>query len=398
MTGMYPARLHLTDYIPGSRQPPGPLKEPKWTERLELRYVTIAEALHDAGYRTAHIGKWHLTPFQDDLVADYLPEHQGFDVNIGGNKWGQPGSYYYPYKHNERTIGKLPPGGKKGEYLTDRLTDEAVKLVRQWADQAVLHLLRLLSVHTPIEPRPDLRDEFAKRLKPGLRHHNPGYAAMVKSVDQSVGRVRATLKELGIDDRTIIILASDNGGLARRSGITDNTPLRAGKGSVYEGGVRVPTAVYWPGVTKGGPVCDDPIITMDFYPTILEMTNTAGDATHNANVDGLSLVPLLRDPKATLGRKAIYWHFPHYHPGGATPYGAVRAGPWRLVEFYDDDRAELYNLSDDLGETQNVAAQHPDQVARLRNMLHTWRKQVGAQMPTHVPGYSTTRVSKTSTR
>jgi arylsulfatase A len=388
MTGMYPARLHLTDYIPGARQPDGPLRAPNWTKRLEHRYVTIADALGAAGYRTAHVGKWHLAPFSPTLAPDYAPETFGFDVNIGGNQWGQPGSYFYPYSHKDRYVGPLPPGGKEGDYLTDQLTDEATKLIRKWADQPFFIYFAYYAIHTPIEPKPELRAAYEKRLKPGLRHHNPGLAAMVQTVDESVGRLRKTLKELGIADRTVIIMAGDNGGVAPNTGATTNAPLRAGKGSVYEGGVRVPTLIYWPGVTTSGCICKEPVITMDYYPTILELTGVRGNPQHNAAVDGLSLVPLLKNPNASLPREAIYWHYPHYRPGGATPYGAVRAGPWRLVEFYEDGRAELYNLDDDIGETTDLSRQRPDEVARLRGMLHAWRTQVGAQMPTRSPNYS----------
>jgi arylsulfatase A-like enzyme len=385
LTGMYPARLHLTNYIPGARQPAGPLKNPDWTQKLEHRYVTIAEALRDAGYHTAHVGKWHLTPYDDKQVAAYLPQTHGFDVNIGGGKTGQPGSYFYPYTRPNVSIGRLPPGGKEGEYLTDRLTDEAVKLMHQWADEPFFIYLAYYAVHTPIEPKPELRDEYAQRLKPGLRHHNPAYAAMVQSVDECVGRLREALRQLKIDDHTIIFLAGDNGGVIGK--ITSNYPLRSGKSDLYEGGVRVPTMIYWPGVTKGA-TCDEPVITVDFYPTILEMTGVEGDAAHNAKVDGVSLVPVLRDPDSSLGREAIYWHYPHYQ--AATPYGAVRAGPWRLIEFYEDMHVELYNLVDDIGEMHDLSAEYPDVAARLRNMLHQWRDDVGAQMPTRVPGYTST--------
>jgi arylsulfatase A len=398
LTGMYPARLHLTDYIPGARQPDGPLRVPKWTKRLEHRYVTIAEALRDAGYRTAHVGKWHLAPFDPRVAPDYSPETQGFDVNIGGNQWGQPGSYYYPYTRKDRRVGPLPPGGEEGDYLTDRLTDEVVKLLRQWVDKPFFIYFAYYAIHTPIEPKPELLAEYKQRLKPGLRHNKPGLAAMVQSVDESVGRLRTTLRDLGIDERTLIILAGDNGGVARRNGTTSNAPLRAGKGHVYEGGVRVPTLVHWPGVTTSAAVCAEPVITMDFYPTILEISGAKGGPEYNRAVDGVSLVPLLKDPNASLAREAIYWHYPHYHPDGATPYGAVRAGPWRLIEFYEDRHVELYNLDEDIGETTDLSNQRTDQVARLRGMLHTWREQVGAQMPTHVPNYTRMTQSKTRAR
>lgn len=387
MTGMYPARLHLTNYIPGARQPAGPLKNPDWTSKLEHRHVTIAEALRDAGYHTALLGKWHLTPYEDDEAAEYLPETHGFEVNIGGGKVGQPGSYFYPYSRPDFSIGSMPPGGKEGEYLTDRLTDEAMMLIDKWADEPFFIYMPYYAVHMPLEPKPEVREKYAHQLKPGLRHHNPDYAAMVESVDDSVGRLREALRQQHIDDRTVIFLAGDNGGVIGE--VTDNYPLRSGKGDSFEGGVRVPTMVYWPGVTKGAD-CHEPVITVDLYPTILEITGVQGDPAHNSKVDGSSLVPVLRDPDKSLGRKAIFWHYPHYQ--AAKPYGAVRSGPWRLIEFYEDMHVELYNLDDDISETRNVAAENPEVVTRLRNMLHLWRDDVKAQMPTRVPGYAATPV------
>ena len=389
MTGMYPARLHLTNYIPGARQPNGPLKNPAWTKYLEHRHVTIAEALGSAGYRTAHLGKWHLTPTDEELQAEYYPEHHGFERNVGGNRWGQPGSYFHPYQRKNLSIGEMPAGGEEGDYLTDRLTDETIKLMREWVDEPFFIHLAYYAVHTPIEPKPQLRDEYQQRVKPGLRHNHPGYAAMVQTVDESVGRLRKSLRELAIDDRTILFLTSDNGGVVGGD-ITNNAPLRKGKSDLYEGGVRVPTMVYWPGVTETGATCAEPVITNDIYPTILEMTGAPGDPAHNKNVDGLSLVPLLRDSEKSLDREAIFWHYPHYQ--AATPYGAVRSGPWRLVEFYEDMHVELYHLKGDPGETFDLATQLPDQANKLREMLHAWREAVGAQMPTPVPGYVSERV------
>ncbi len=383
MTGMYPARTHLTNYIPGARQPAGPLRNPDWTRRLEHRHVTIAEALREAGYRTAHLGKWHLTPFQDEEVEEYLPQKHGFEVNIGGNKWGQPGSYFHPYSREIRSIGDLPPGGEDGDYLTDRLTSEAVRLMREWKDEPFFLHLAYYAVHTPIQPKPELLAKYQDLVKPGARHTHPGYAAMVESVDESLGTLRKQLQELNLDDRTIIFLTSDNGGVRR---ITDNVPLRSGKSDLYEGGVRVPTMIHWPGTVDAGTTCSEPVITVDFYPTMLEMAGTDGDAGHNKDVDGLSLVPLLSDPESSLDRQAIYWHYPHYQ--AATPYGAVRSGPWRLIEFYEDMHVELYNLVDDIGETNDLSSQLPEQTEKLRSMLHSWRQEVGAQMPTRVKDYS----------
>jgi len=389
MTGMYPARTHVTDWIRGHIRPYAKLRVPDWTMKLEHRYTTIAEALKAAGYRTAHVGKWHLMPTGEPDQDDYLPTRHGFDVNIGGNQWGSPPTYFHPYRRRGRTIGPLPPGGKEGDYLTDRLTDEALKILDEWRDEPFFLYFAYYAVHTPIMANDEETARFRPLVKEGMRHRNPVYAAMVAAVDRSVGRVRAKLAELGAADRTVIIFTSDNGGLDRHGtgDPTENAPLREGKGTAYEGGVRVPAIVYWPGVTPAGATSDEPVITMDYYPTILEIAGVEGDPEHNAHVDGLSLVPLLKNPQARLNRDALYWHYPHYHAQGATPYSAIRAGDWRLVEFFEDGHAELYNLADDLGETHDLAAEMPEKVKELRARLEAWRNSVGAQLPTPNPDY-----------
>ncbi len=405
MTGMYPARLNLTDWIDGhwahmnaERKNRLPLMPPLWTEYLEHGYTTIAEALQANGYRTAHVGKWHLTPRSSDrsVVEPFYPEHQGFNVNIAGNQWGAPGTYYWPYRHPKRTgidarVENFPPEEEtRGKYLTDMLADRTVSLLHDLKDGPFFLYFAHYAVHTPIQGRKDLTQKYEDKIAPDHRHRNAGYAAMVESVDHSVGRIRAALDELGIADNTIIIYTSDNGGLdSHDSGNpTDNAPLRDGKGSAYEGGVRIPTIVSWPGVTPAGSVSDEPIITCDFYPTILAMTHTTGDATHNNNVDGLSLMPLLKDQAATLGRDALYWHYPHYHSSGATPYSAVRARDWRLVEFYEDGRRELYNLADDIGETADLSETHPEKTRELMSLLNHWREEMEAQPPRNNPDFS----------
>jgi arylsulfatase A-like enzyme len=374
MTGKYPARLHITDWIPGHKKPTAKLAVPDWTMYLPRTEVTIARALKDAGYATCHVGKWHL----GNETQGY-PDKHGFDENHGGTEKGQPPSYFSPYK-----IPTLPDG-PKGEFLTDREGDEAARFIKAHKDKPFFLYLAHHGVHTPLEAKKELVEAFEKKIKPGMRHKNATYAAMIASVDEALGKVRKALDDAGVTDRTVIVWTSDNGGLKPRS--TDNTPLRAGKGSVYEGGVRVPYIVYWPGVTPAGSVCAEPIITMDLYPTILQITGVKGDAKHNAKVDGVSLVPLLRDPKSHLKRDTIFWHYPHYHPGGATPYGAIRAGDWKLIEFYEDDHVELYNLKDDVGEKKDLAKKELDRVVEMRKRLAVWRLDIGAQMPSTNPNY-----------
>jgi arylsulfatase A-like enzyme len=404
MTGMHPGRLNVTDWIDGhwahrsdEWRAKRPLRPPEWTKRLEKQYTTLAEALQSGGYKTAHLGKWHLTPqFRQSGVSkaetrEYYPTQQGFEVNVAGNSWGMPGSYYWPYANNgsdsmERRTAMFPPKAKhRGKYLTDMLTDEAVALIHRWQDQPFFMHLSHYAVHTPIQGRKELVAEYRRKLKArgksNVTHDDAEYAAMVEAVDRSLGRVMGTLDRLGVAEHTVIIFTSDNGGLDRSGRPTDNAPLRAGKGSAYEGGVRIPTIVKWPGHTPPDTVSDEPIITHDLYPTVLEMARVSGDASHNAHVDGQALTPILRDPQASLNRDGIYWHYPHYHPGGATPYSAVRAGDWRLLHFYEEDRYELYNLASDIDESENLIDKRPDKARALKRQLNRWRERVQAQPP-----------------
>jgi len=245
-------------------------------------------------------------------------------------------------------------------------------------------------VHTPLQAKKDLTDAYEAKAKsqPDSSQRNPVYGAMVQSMAECVDRVISKLAGLELLDRTAIMFLGDNGGLlgGARNPVTCNLGLRAGKGSAYEGGVRVPFIVYWPGVTAPGSVCDVPVISCDLYPTVLAMAGLAGDPAHCANVDGESLAPLLRGSGA-LARDALYWHYPHYHPGGATPYGAVREGDLKLIEFYEDGRVELYNLKEDQAETRDLAAAMPEKAAALCAKLDAWRRRVGAQMPSPNPAY-----------
>ena len=242
------------------------------------------------------------------------------------------------------------------------------------------------AVHMPLMAKPGVIAKYKAKADPSAPQHNATYAGLIESVDDSVGVLLRTLDELKIADRTLIIFTSDNGGLMlpARDPVTCNAPLRAGKGSAYEGGVRVPLIVKWPGVTRPGSVCHTPVISADYFPTMLDALGVADDPKHI--VDGESIVPLLKQ-SGLLRRDAIYWHYPHYHPGGATPYSAVREGDWRLVEFFEDNHVELYNLKDDIGETTDLAQKMPEKAAALRQKLHDWRKSVGAQLPTPNPDY-----------
>ena len=388
MTGMYPARLQLTDFIAGQNRPWAKLRIPDWTKHLEHRYVTIAEALKPAGYTTAQVGKWHLAP-RTGNPADYDPVDHGFDVQIPKPKEAK--GYYLPKGFNAA-------GESKSDYVTDYLTDKAVEFIDNAKDDPFFLYFAYHTPHTPIQGRKDLVERFTKKVRPDALHKNPEYAAMVHSLDQSVGRILQRLERHEIADRTVVIFTSDNGGLTQRygkhDGFTENLPLRRGKGSAYEGGVRVPAIAFWPGVTKPGTVCDEPVVTIDYYPTILQIAKASGDARHNESVDGVSLVTLLRDCTARLERDAVFWHYPHYHAGGDSPYSAVRSGDWRLIEFHEDDGIALYNLKDDPGESTNLAPEMPERTARLRDQLRAWRKRVNAQMPTKNPDHDPARAAK----
>ncbi|MFM7184540.1 MAG: sulfatase [Planctomycetota bacterium] len=371
LTGMYPARLHLTDWIAGHERPHAKLRIPAWTKHLALEAVTVAERLKAAGYATAAIGKWHLGG------AEFTPQRQGFDVGRGGTDKGQPPSYFSPYG-----IDTLPDG-PPGEYLTDREATEAVAFIEANRDRPLFLYLPHHCVHTPIQAKPEVAARYAAK-RPVIPPKLAAYAAMVESVDDSVGLILAALDRLGLRERTAIFFTSDNGGQAS---ITDMQPLRAGKGSAYEGGIRVPFIVSWPGVTKPGTTSDVPVITPDIPATILDLTAAGGDPAQP--LDGTSLAGVLRG--GGLDRDAIYWHYPHYHPGGATPYSAIRSGPWRLVHFYEQDRDELYDLAADPGETTDLATTQPDTTADLRRTLAAWLTAVGGQLPTPNPEFDPAR-------
>lgn len=373
LTGKYPARLHITDWIPGAMPDNPKLLVPEWTKHLPLEETTLAEVLRAAGYATASIGKWHLGG------EAYYPEKQGFDLNIAGTDKPQPSTYIAPW--NIPTLSE----GKPGEYLTDRLGEEAVKYIERVKDQPFFLYLPHFAVHTPVQGRADLVEKYRRKLKPGLSQNNIGYAAMVDSLDSTVGMIRAKLAELELSSRTIIIFTSDNGG---RIPTTSNKPLRYGKASAYEGGVRVPLIVHWPATTKPGSSSESAVITMDLFPTILEICGVPKPAMPIGR-DGLSLVPLLRG-SGSIDRQELFWHYPHhqhYQLGGTMPYGAIRSGDLKLIEFFNDMHVELYDIRADIGEEHDLAAERPQVAAALRARLHAWRKEVGAQLPTPNPNY-----------
>jgi arylsulfatase A-like enzyme len=378
LTGRYPQRYNLTDWLPGRPdRPDQKLLRPKINQQLPLEEVTLAEALKSAGYATAHVGKWHLGG------KDFEPEKQGFDLNIAGDHTGTARSYFAPFKSKD---GTFMPGLEKapdGEYLTDRLTAEAEKFIDASRDKPFFLYLAHYAPHTPLKAKPDL----VAKYKPGKHGEqgNPAYAAMLESLDEGVGRVLKKLDDLKLTERTIVVFASDNGGLATLEGMTMaatfNGPLREGKGYLYEGGIRVPLMVRWPGVTKAGATSAVPVCSIDLFPTALE----ACGVTSAAKPDGVSLVPLLKG--GGLKREALYWHYPHYANQGSRPGGAVRAGAYKLIEFYEDGRRELYDVTKDVSESHNLIADKPEVAKELAAKLDAWRKEVGAKMMTPNPDY-----------
>ncbi len=370
LTGKHPARLHLTDWIAGHAAPKAKLLPPPWSMRLDPAEPTLASRLKTAGYATAAIGKWH-------LGTNSRPQDFGFDVNHGGDHRGQPPRYVSPYG--------LPmlPDGPHGEFLTDRESAEAVRFIEQSKDKPFFIYLAHYAVHTPIDGKRDVVAKYKSRAPDDQR--NPVYAALLESVDDSVGRIRARLDQLGLATNTVIVFTSDNGGLVLgKDRPTSNRPLRSGKGDVYEGGVRVPFIVCWPGVVRPGTTTSRPVQTMDVYPTLLEAAGVEDVPGHER--DGASLLALLRG-KGNTPDRSLYWHYPHYHPGGATPHGAVRSGDWKLVEFHESGHLELYNLASDLGETTDLADALPEKANELARELAAWRKRVGAQMPVPNPAH-----------
>jgi arylsulfatase A len=383
MTGRYPARLGITDWIrarfqggkiPADKKNPsgytggGAVQCPRNALWMEHDEVTIAEILKPAGYVSCHIGKWHLGP------DHWYPERQGFDRNFGGCDYGQPPSYFDPYKNGRlANIPTLKPR-KTGEYLTDREGDEAVSFIRTHKDKPFFLYMANYAVHTPIQGKADLIAKY--KAKTPTNQKNPTYAAMVESVDDSVGKVLATLDELKLTDNTLVIFSSDNGGL---SGPTNNKPLRAGKGHPYEGGIRVPYIFRWPGVIKAKSVCETPVISVDFFPTICHAAGVSPPIRRD--IDGEDLTPLLKQ-SGKLKRKAIYWHFPHYRGRGIPPYSIIRHGDWKLLKRYaGKPEFELFNLAKDLSETKDLAPDMPEKVKDLDAKLTAALKKQGAKMP-----------------
>lgn len=337
---------------------------------LDDEVVTLAEEFKKAGYRTAQIGKWHLG---ND------PTTQGIDINVAGNHRGSPPSYFSPYKNPNLS------DGPRGEYLTDRLTSEAIKILKKFKQDPFFMYFPFYSIHTPLEGRKDLKKKYANNKKV-----HPDYAAMVECLDENVGRLMAALDELGLTDNTLVLFSSDNGGIRK---LSKQDPWRAGKGSYYEGGIRVPLTIRWPGVVKPGTTCSVPVTGLDFYPTFLEAIGQT--ASPDKVLDGESIVPLLAQKGKFPSDRTLYWHFPIYLQNYAgeedqsrdfkfrtRPGTVLRSGKWKLHEYFEDGALLLYDLEKDPGETHNLAAEKPKKLQALKADMYAWRKRTNSPVPT----------------
>lgn len=390
MTGKHPARLHLTDWLPGRDDRPNQkMARPTIRQALPLAETTLAEALQQAHYATASIGKWHLGG------VGFEPEKQGFDLNVTGDHTGTPLSYFAPFQRDGRFMPKLETA-PAGEYLTDRLTAEAERFIEQHKDKPFFLYLPHYTTHIPLKAKAELIAKYRALPRPASGQNNPVYAAMIESMDDSIGRLTRKLEQLGLSENTVFIFTADNGGLATPEGpdtpATTNAPLRAGKGYLYEGGIRVPLIVTWPQRIKAGSVNRTPVYSADLFATAVELAgwkNTTG-------VDGVSLLPLLTG-RGKFQRDALYWHYPHYSNqsvnGGHLdqPGAVIRQGAYKLIEFYQDNHVELYDLKNDLGERHDLASARPQQAEKMRQKLVAWRQSVNAQMMTLNPNYQATK-------
>ena len=385
LTGRYPTRVQATNFFSGKRS--GKFQPAPLNNKMPTEEITLAEIAKSKGYATFFAGKWHLGP-----DAEYYPQAQGFDVNIGGYHRGGPytgGKYFGPFENPE-----IKEESAKGDHLPDRLARETASFIRKNKDRPFLAYLAFYSVHTPLMGRADLVEKYQRRAEKvqGIEFGNEEqifgdrprrvrvlqkhavYAAMVEAMDQAVGKVLAEIEESGIADNTIVVFTSDNGGLSTSEGMpTSNLPLRGGKGWVYEGGIREPWIIRYPGVTTEGSVSHQPISSIDLLPTI----TSAIEAKQPPEVDGVDLRPALAGKE--LPGRSLFWHYPHYSNQGGFPGGAVRNGNFKLIERYEDGSLQLYDLAKDIGEQNDLSRQMPERVAKMKAELHRWYQSVDAK-------------------
>ncbi|HVW84115.1 MAG TPA: sulfatase [Bryobacteraceae bacterium] len=376
LTGKYPARLGLTDWIPGRRHwQYSRLTTPAFAQQLPLAETTVAEALKTRGYTSAAIGKWHLGG------SGFSPTDQGFDVNVAGTAAGSPPTYFGPLELPNLSL-------RPGEFLTEHLTRDAIGFMDRHANAPFFLYHANFTVHIPLQAPADLVAKYKAR---NTGEMDPTYCAMVETADQAVGSLLKTIDSGPLASRTAVIFFSDNGGVrfqnSRPKPVTDNSPLRAGKGHVFEGGIREPLLVRWPGVTRPGSVIDTPVSSIDFFPTL-----TAAASASHGPVDGVDIRPLLRG--GSIAERPLFWHYPHYSDQGGRPAGAVRLGEWKLIEFFEDGHQELYHLPSDQGEKRNLIEREKDRARKLYGLLKDWRASVKAAMPVPNPQYDPARWSE----
>tara|TARA_B100000809_G_scaffold264906_1_gene322092 strand:+ start:3605 stop:5017 length:1413 start_codon:yes stop_codon:yes gene_type:complete len=389
MTGKHPARVNITDWIPGDDPQNRPLLGPQDLHELPLKEITIAEKLKESGYNTFYVGKWHLGS------QGFYPEDNGFDINIGGFEKGSPmGGYYSPYKNPKLN------DGPKGEYLTDRLTDESIKLIKSHNKNEPFALfLSFYNVHTPIQANEKHINYFNKKISEmadnevrtksegdaitRLNHTNPEYASMVYAVDENVGKLIKSLKDSDLYENSLIIFTSDNGGLStlKRIAPTSVYPLRAGKGWLYEGGIRIPQLIKSPGNTENV-IVNDITASYDLFPTILDFAGIK----NNIDIDGISLTPILNG-QSEIDREDIFWHFPHYHGSLWKPGSAIRSGDWKLVFHYESNNSELFNLKEDPGEINDLSLLFEEKKQILLNKLNNLKNETNANKVSINPNF-----------
>ncbi len=386
ITGLHPIRVNITEHIHGNR-PPGPnqkLKTPPIAQQLNPKFKTIAEVLKAKDYNTAFIGKWHLGG------GKFTPDNRGFDVNIAGAWNGLPKSFFYPF-FNKGEKPELQNSSKEGDYLTDVLTTKAIEYIEKQKDSSFFLSLNYYSPHVPIEAKADLVEKYKKKRGTDTSEStmpNVHYAAMVESIDQNVGRILTKLKEFGVEENTLVLFTSDNGGLsvrevpafAKHTPPTDNGMLKEGKGYVYEGGIREPLIIRWPKVIKKVKIDSTPVIAQDFYNTIMDITGIEERTT-----DGLSLLPVFEGD--SISHRGLLWHLPHYSPQRGKPATAYREGDWKIIYFYEDDRYELYNLKSDISESNNLTEKSVDKLAELKQKMKDMLQNMDAKFPEPNPDY-----------
>ena len=377
MTGRYPARLHLTDFIAGGSFPYEKYLQPEWQKYLPLEEITIAEVLKTEGYATACFGKWHLSiDKKPPKSLPYNPDKQGFD------------EYFVTYKPSSKT------DPESDAHNVEAITQKSLDFMDRHKHKPFFLYVSHNTIHAPIMSKSKLIEKYKNKPGSGLPQNNPILGAMIEELDNSTGRLLKKLDELKISEKTIVVFFGDNGGLESDA---KQTPLRSGKANLYEGGIREPLIIRWPGTVDPGSTCNEPVISIDFFPTFLEIADLKNEAARP--IDGVSLVPLLRQT-GKLNRRAIYWHYPHYHSSSIGPCGAVRAGDYKLIEWYDQsicgpgNEFELYNLKEDMGEQNNLVKKMPERVENLKKMLSNWRNEVKAQMLRPNPDYDPRKAKK----